>query len=157
VGGVRDAQRLESWLRGEKPLKVLMGLEPGAATTTVDFVGELCGSLAYASQAIQIVAPVNPAPRAGQPVDDDAAGDDVTAQESTALKVIARAGSPAVDRELAELAKTEDVDLIVLGSHQRSRWARYLHGSVSRGVLYQAGTNVVCVPLSPEAERAQSV
>jgi len=34
VGGVRDAQRLESWLRGEKPLKVLMGLEPGAATTT---------------------------------------------------------------------------------------------------------------------------
>ena len=47
-----------------------------------------------------------------------------------------------------------DVDLLVVGTHQRSGLARFLRGSVAGGVLDQALCNVVCVPrLGTVAER----
>jgi nucleotide-binding universal stress UspA family protein len=57
------------------------------------------------------------------------------------------------DRHLIQLAMEERADLIVVGTHSRSGWARLFHHSVSRGVLRDAPCNVVCVP---EANRPQS-
>jgi nucleotide-binding universal stress UspA family protein len=60
------------------------------------------------------------------------------------------------DQHLIQLAREERADLIVVGTHSRSGWARLLHHSVSRGVLREASCNVVCVP-EPNRETSQLV
>lgn len=57
--------------------------------------------------------------------------------------VFAGIGRP--DPQLIELAQAEMVDLIVIGTNQK-RGVNLL-GSVSRGVLHHATTNVACVPI----------
>lgn len=69
------------------------------------------------------------------------------------LRVIANWGP--VDEKLIELAKAEAADLIVLGTNQRRGLSRFWLGSVSRGVLHHAPTNVVCVPAADETKSAE--
>ncbi len=69
------------------------------------------------------------------------------------LRVIANWGP--VDEKLIELAKAEEADLIVLGTNQRRGLSRFWLGSVSRGVLHHAPTNVVCVPAADEPKSAE--
>lgn len=69
------------------------------------------------------------------------------------LRVIANWGP--VDEKLIELAKAEAADLIVLGTNQRRGLSRFWLGSVSRGVLHHAPTNVVCVPAADEPKSAE--
>lgn len=69
------------------------------------------------------------------------------------LRVIANWGP--VDEKLIELAKAEAADLIVLGTNQRRGLSRFWLGSVSRGVLHHAPTNVVCVPAADVTKSAE--
>jgi nucleotide-binding universal stress UspA family protein len=64
------------------------------------------------------------------------------------LRVVSSWGP--VEERLVELAKAEAADLIVLGTNQRRGLSRFWLGSVSRGVLHHARTNVVCVPPADE-------
>lgn len=67
--------------------------------------------------------------------------------------------SPAQGRaevQLSALATTLHADLVVVGNHRRAGVARLWHGSVSRGVLHLADTNVACVPGGEAAERPVS-
>ena len=57
--------------------------------------------------------------------------------------VFAGIGRP--DPQLVELAQAETAELIVIGTNQK-RGVNLL-GSVSRGVLHHAATNVICVPI----------
>lgn len=50
------------------------------------------------------------------------------------------------DAALVELAAAARIALIVAGSHRRSHVARLWQGSVTRGLLHHAATNVACVP-----------
>jgi nucleotide-binding universal stress UspA family protein len=58
-----------------------------------------------------------------------------------ALRTTVRDGHPV--QVLAELAETEDVDLIVVGPHGRGRLERLLLGSVSQGLLDAMPTSVL--------------
>ena len=51
-----------------------------------------------------------------------------------------------IDFHLIDIAKCEGADLIVVGTHQRQGVSRYWFGSVSRGLLHHAPTNIVIVP-----------
>jgi nucleotide-binding universal stress UspA family protein len=55
-------------------------------------------------------------------------------------------GLPAV--QIVRLAKKEKVDLIVMGSHGRSGWQRFVLGSVADRVLRDAPCPVLTVPES---------
>lgn len=60
------------------------------------------------------------------------------------VRVAAAWGRP--DPQLIELARTEQADLLVVGTNQRHGLERFWLGSVSRGVLHHAPMSVVCVP-----------
>lgn len=59
-----------------------------------------------------------------------------------------------VDAALVQLARTQEQDLIVVGSNQRRGFDRLWKGSVSRGVLHDAPTSVVVVPRAAVEEAA---
>jgi nucleotide-binding universal stress UspA family protein len=59
------------------------------------------------------------------------------------VNVFAGIGRP--DPQLIELAQAEMADLIVIGTNQKR--GMNLLGSVSRGVLHRATSNVACVPI----------
>jgi len=67
------------------------------------------------------------------------------------LRVEAHRGRP--DARLAEMAKEEGADLLVVGSHQYQGFERLWHTSVSRGLLYEAAMSVAVVPLATELTR----
>jgi nucleotide-binding universal stress UspA family protein len=52
------------------------------------------------------------------------------------------------DAALVRVAMDTDVDLIVMGAHQRNGLKRMTGGSISRGVLRHAPMSVACVPVS---------
>jgi nucleotide-binding universal stress UspA family protein len=58
-------------------------------------------------------------------------------------------GSPA--GQIAEYARTADIDLIVIGTHARGLVNRILLGSVSKTVLESAHCPVLMVPLAAKA------
>lgn len=61
-------------------------------------------------------------------------------------RFLLRPGWGRTDSHVAQLAIDEGADVVVVGTHRRARLARLWHGSVSRGVLHDAVTNVLCVP-----------
>ena len=50
------------------------------------------------------------------------------------------------DARLVEMAREEQSDLVVTGTHQRHGLSRVPHPSISRGVLRDAPMSVVCIP-----------
>ena len=61
------------------------------------------------------------------------------------LRVVSGWGSQ--ETELIDLTKASEADLIVVGTNQRRGLNRFWLGSVSRGILHHAPTNVACVPM----------
>jgi nucleotide-binding universal stress UspA family protein len=55
------------------------------------------------------------------------------------------------------LASNAQIDLLVVGTHQKAWAARAWQGSVSRGALHGAAMNVACVPRSAAAESGAPV
>lgn len=54
------------------------------------------------------------------------------------------------DVRLVDTAKSENADLIVVGTNQRRGVDRFWLGSVSRGILHHAPMNVACVPMTDD-------
>ena len=65
------------------------------------------------------------------------------------LQVVSGWGSQ--ETHLIDLAKASAADLIVVGTNQRRGLNRFWLGSVSRGILHHAPTNVACVPLAVDS------
>lgn len=65
------------------------------------------------------------------------------------LRVVSGWGSP--ETELIDLTKASEADLIVVGTNQRRGLNRFWLGSVSRGILHHAPTNVACVPMAVDS------
>ena len=51
-----------------------------------------------------------------------------------------------IDSRLVEMAREEQADLVVAGTHQRHGLGRVAHPSISRGLLRYAPMSVVCIP-----------
>jgi nucleotide-binding universal stress UspA family protein len=61
-------------------------------------------------------------------------------------KLVVMQGWGRLDTHLAQLADSEGVQLVVVGSHQRNFLGRIWQGSTARGIIRETGKNVVCVP-----------
>lgn len=161
---VRDPAPLLAWLRGERPLQILVAF---------DFSTQAASALAFAARLARlgncrIVAaftddPKREARRMGLPDTPDEA--QARLQEALANRVAelepelpadvvvsAHLGDPAA--RLAHLAERENADLVIAGTHQRGPLLRLIAGSVSLQLLRDAATNLIVVPTTDAAAAA---
>lgn len=159
---VRQAERLLAWLRGERAFRVMVGVDRGApCRAALDFAASLRGFGPVDLLLTQIVWPMTEYSRYGVPppvpVDrlrpelEELLLRDLKAwvgdvPGAGALQLFVRPGLGRVDAHLDCAAREADVDLVVVGTGQRSAVARLWQASVSRGVLHAASTNVASVP-----------
>jgi len=163
---VREAERLLAWIRGERALRVMVGVDGGATSrSALDFAASLRGFGPVDLILTQIAWPVGECSRYGMappvPVDRlrpeleallvrdlTAWAGDIAGEGS--FRVSVRPGLGRVDTHLDSAAREEEVDLVVVGTEQRSMAARFWQTSVARGVLHAASANVASVPRSLE-------
>lgn len=170
---VRDAASIEGWSRGERALRIMIGVE--LATTSKAALRWAAGlrQLGPCDLLVtQVVWPPGEHLRLGvpapQPLDRlrpelrepltrdlrEWAGE-LPGDGQTSFTVVP--GFGRVDTQLALLAAESKVDLLVVGTHQRAGVARLWQGSVSRGVAHQASCNVVCVPRGAADEASDAI
>jgi len=163
---VRDAERLLNWLTTDRALNAMVGVDGGATSrAALDFAVSLRGMGPVDLILTQIAWPLGEYYRYGvvplssierlRPELETLLVRDLEAwtgelRGEGSLRFSVRPGLGRVDAHLELAAREADVDLIVVGTHQRAGVARVWQSSVSRGVLHAAFTNVVCVPRSPE-------
>ena len=159
---VREAAGIEAWARGERTLRVMVGVElTPSSKVALDWADELRAIGPCELLVTQIVWPAEEHHRLGVPMPvplDHLRPDlehvllrDLTQwagkQPGADTSFIVRPGWGRVDSHLAQLAAEVDVDLLVVGTHKRAGIARLWQGSVSRGVLHSAAMSVACVPV----------
>ncbi len=167
---VREAATLMAWARGEHRLRVFVAFDfSRTAEAALAWVKELralgacdvvVGFLDWPPEQRARLGGSGPLPLVGNPAEVQAAIErDLRARAAEILgegefKVRVEANWGGEDVRLAELARQEGADLLVTGSHQYQGFERMWHGSVSRGLLHSAVTNVAVVPLSAPAAAA---
>jgi len=167
---VRDHESLLQWARGKRPLKVFVGYDFSAsADAALHWVAALKRIGVCRTVVTYVSWPPKETWRFGigdhrtltENVDEVRTLLERDLKERCAhifgigmpkLHVVSHWGS--VETKLIELAKAEGADLIVLGTNQRQGLSRFWLGSVSRGVLHNTSTNVVCVPAAEEPHPA---
>jgi nucleotide-binding universal stress UspA family protein len=165
---VRDHQRLLAWTKGKRTLKVLVGYDFSAsADAALRWVASLKGIGVFRTVVTYVSWPPKetwrfgigghtpmsesePEVRALLERDLEERCAQAFGNEMPELRVISSWGP--VEERLIELARAQAPDLIVLGTNQRQGMSRYWLGSVSRGVLNNTSTNVVCVPAMEESD-----
>ncbi|MCE7870914.1 universal stress protein [bacterium CPR1] len=144
---VRKPERLDCWLKGQRPLKVMLAVSPD---------GSVLGALKW----LESLERVGPIESFAVRVSGGANLDERWLEEETG-RLQACTGLPRaecqvevaqwpVEEHLISLAEREQVDLIVMGTHLRSGLERLWKGSVSMAVLQRAPMSVACVPGSPQ-------
>ncbi|MES1174540.1 MAG: universal stress protein [Myxococcales bacterium] len=170
---VRDSNRIGDWLQGERPLRVMIGVDMGASSlAALRFAAELRKIAPCDLQIVQVVWPAIEHSRLGVPgpislegmspelealLDRDlkAWAGEIEGQGDVSFVVTPSWGR--CDAHLALLASKSQVDLLVVGTRQKSWAARVWQGSVSHGVFHGAPTNVACVPRSTVDRPTESV
>ena len=166
---VRDAASIEAWAAGERALKVMLGTDLGATSmVALRWVERLRGVLPCDVCIAQIAWPI--AEHARLDIKGPMQLEGLAAELKDRLEVelrawagvltgegdttfVVSAGWGRVDSHLAQLADGAQVDLLVVGTHQRAWAARAWQGSVSCGALHYASSNVACVPPAREREK----
>lgn len=161
---VRDPEPLAAWLRGERPLQILVAF---------DFSLPAASALAFAARLARLGAcrivvaftdePDSEARRMGASETPEIA--QARLREALANRVAEfepglpaeivvspHLGDPA--SRLAHLAERENADLIISGTHQRGPLQRLFAGSVSLQLLRDAASNLVVVPSSESVAAA---
>ncbi|MFT3772176.1 MAG: universal stress protein [Minicystis sp.] len=170
---VREGFSLETWTRGERPLRVMVGVD---STPTSKVALRWAEGLREMGRCEMIVAQIAWPPEEHRrlgipgplPLDHlDAKIHEVLERELRSwagdlrdqgdTSFLVGPGWGRVDTHLALLAAEAKADLLVVGKHRRAGLARLWLGSVSRGVLHQASMNVACVPRGEVAEDEQGI
>ncbi|QRN93491.1 universal stress protein [Archangium violaceum] len=160
---VRSASALESWARGERSLRVLLGLDfSPPSEAAVAWVRKLRTLGNCEVVAAHHYWGADAHVRYGVPLSTEA---EVTPEVEEALRrdLTARLGDmpgtgavwvhldPGLGRpsdSLVALARKEEADLIVVGTHQRTGASKWWYGSVSQRIIHEAPVSVLCVPAS---------
>ncbi len=156
----KDAPMLQ-WLGGEKPLRLLCGVDTqnfsSAPLVMVREFGRL-GALEVEALPLRedkrgvlesLLPGQSPAEETSRAIDPEWRSE-IRERAEMLLGVPLSQVHPSQpsrhpDHELARLADETEAGLIVVATHQRHGWQRLTH-SFSRGVLAHAATNVLCVP-----------
>ncbi|XXF75153.1 universal stress protein [Myxococcaceae bacterium GXIMD 01537] len=166
---IRGAKALESWARGERSLRLLLGLSfsppSDAAVAWVRRLRTLgpCeviaahhywGADAHARYGLPLSPESEATPEAELALRRDLVArlGDMPGEGAVWVHLEPGLGKPS--EALVNLARKEAVDLVVVGTHQRRGAQRWWHGSVSQNVLHDAPTSVLCVPTSAVASQA---
>jgi nucleotide-binding universal stress UspA family protein len=156
---VRDSAPFVAWAAGDRPLKVLIGLDDSAscvpaiglvkALRGAGPIDVIVGHVYYADEAARRYGV-----RATSLVDADPALEKLIVRDlerqlgslpgDGTVTVRARAGLGRVGDHLLELADAEQVDVVVVGTRQKGGLGRL--SSVSSLILYDAKQAVWCVP-----------
>jgi nucleotide-binding universal stress UspA family protein len=166
---VRPRSRLGSWLRGEHPLKVLVGYDFSTAGDAalhwlneiqnigicqievlhIDWPPEAAHRLKY-----QGALPLTENPREIQKVLEQELRERVAKFLSLdSVRITVEPGWGRTEGYLFETASLHKVDLLVVGTHGRHGFSRLRFGSVSRDVLRHATVPVAVVPPAQDAVR----
>jgi nucleotide-binding universal stress UspA family protein len=157
---VRDAAPFLSWARGERPLRILVGVDHGAASrAAVDWVKRLQGAGNCEVVVAEVYYPDDAARRYGVPRKLPLTREDPEVVQLLVRDLAARFGpwpQPEYVEYHAELglgrlgdhllgaAENYGADLIVVGAHRGRGMSRL--SSVSSVVLHHGHASVACVP-----------
>lgn len=73
------------------------------------------------------------------------------------LKAVPRISSGYVEEEILLRVREWEPDLVIIGTHGRSGFERFLLGSVAARVIRESGANVLVVPPAAAREQAEAV
>jgi nucleotide-binding universal stress UspA family protein len=168
---IRPGGRLTSWIRGEHGLKILVGYDFSAASDAalgwVNGLGEIGtfqATVLYSNwppDEARRLGYEGPLPLVTNPADVQTKLERhlkervATFLRSKEVTVIVEPGWGTPEGYLFEMASRQNVDLIVVGTHQRHGLGRVLLGSVSRAVLHHAKMAVAIIPPTESAVRKQ--
>jgi len=169
---VRPGSRLSSWIRGEHPLKVLVGYDFSAASDAalgwvnqLREIGKVQTTVLYSSwppDEARRLGYEQPLPLAANPkriqknLERDLEKRVAAFLPEQKVTSIVEPGWGNPEGYLFQMASRQDVDLIVVGTHQRHGLGRVLLGSVSRAVLHHAKVAVAVVPPAETAMRKKA-
>jgi nucleotide-binding universal stress UspA family protein len=164
---VRPGGRLDSWIRGERSLKVLVGYDFSAASDAalawvnqLREIGKCQTTVLYSNwpaDEARRLGYKGPLPLGANPKEIQKNLErDLKKRVSTFLPkqgvtILVEAGWGNPEGYLFQMANRQHVDLIVVGTHQRRGLGRVLLGSVSRAVLHHAKVAVAVIPAAGTA------
>jgi len=164
---LRAPGRLLSWLRGERPLRVLVGADLGRASEAARVFASTMGAVGPIEVEVVLVAsPAEVHERLGLRPPENEHRLSTEAEEAlvrdlgrmappgeTTVKLRVHAARGSADAHLASLADQGDFDLVVVGQRRHSLIEQLWYGSVARGVLRSAPVSVACVPPTTAVSR----
>jgi nucleotide-binding universal stress UspA family protein len=159
---VRPGGRIPSWVRGKNGLKVLVGYDFSAASDAalawvnhLGKIGKLEITVLYTNwppDEARRLGYEGPLPLAANPeeiqknLERDLKKRIAKFLSKQKVTAIVEPGWGTPEGYLFEIASRQEMDLIVVGTHQRRGLGRVLLGSVSRAVLHHAKMSVAVVP-----------
>lgn len=169
---LRDVGSFESWLHGERALKILIGYDYSAgAEAAIRWVRSLAAiapcdiTIAYVASPsnersrLGVAAPLSPAyyPSSLRQSLEAEITQKCKPMLGSEARVYVKADWGSADSQLVEIAADNRADLAVVGTSRRRGLTRL--GSVARAVVRYARTNVASVPegwVAPASEEMQS-
>ena len=159
---VRSAVPFEAWARGERPLKIFVAFDfTGTAEAALRWIKALAAAGPCEVVVGYVDWPVGEAGRLGITSPFLLSHNPPQVQRILERELSERIGAllgegvarirvePSLGRadvRLVEIAREEQADLVVAGTHQRHGLGRVAHPSISRGLLRDAPMSVACIP-----------
>ena len=159
---VRSAVPFEAWARGERPLKIFAAFDfTGTAEAALRWIKDLAAAGPCEVVVGYVDWPLGEAGRLGitspflrshnppqvQRILERELSERVSRLIGRGRRAHSRRTKPRSGRlPLVEMAREEQSDLVVAGTHQRHGLGRVAHPSISRGLLRNAPMSVACIP-----------
>ena len=159
---VRSAVPFEAWARGERPLKIFAAFDfTGTAEAALRWIKCLAAAGPCEVVVSYVDWPLDEAGRLGitgqflrshnppqvQQILERELSERVSALLGEGVaRIRVEPSIGRVDSRLVEMAREEQSDLVVAGTHQRHGLGRVAHPSISRGLLLNAPMSVACIP-----------
>jgi nucleotide-binding universal stress UspA family protein len=158
---VRDADSITAWTRGERALRILVAVDRSTSSdAAVRWASELeqigpcdltCAHVYWPPGVKKELDLAGGLPiGADHPEIEAVLSGQLEARiaplrDGRSFKMRLLGGLGRLADHVAAMAESERADLVVVGANQLTLVSRLWHGSVSRGVIERASTNVVCV------------
>lgn len=156
---LRAPERLDPWLRDERPLRVLVGADLGRAAESARHFAAQLAALGPAAVEVRMVASPDdtharlglaPAPHDQLAPEAEAALRDEltqTAPGTEDARIEVHGARGPVDAHLLDRTREGDFDLVIVGQRSHSFAQQIWQGSVTRSVIHHAPVSVACVPV----------